>query len=375
MKVNKLVQDQVALAQDSHALQKELESAWSAAATNAGVAREVFRRAQASSQDEELSRLRARVSEFEAQQSLKELISEQHQELIKEIRAQAAATQGIRSTTDGIAQALENSLTVSQSPASKRRSHTIEPVTAEREPGAERRGSIQSLKSSSQQLSPRSQPPPRDQLFETQTPTRPSSRRSRIRVPRGSTTPASESVQGTPGVSLSGGFTFRPAPEPTPEPALGLPPPSASEPPISVGDHEKPEQVLSNILVWDGSELFNQAELPAQIMDQLRGLLEDNICTLDTKKFDTFFAAGVNSVPSLCIWKRAGLKSKVPFKPIGYHACHECIAANRPCLLRIKDITRGQRTRPHLAPLPNDIRPLNATRRDPEYWVVPNAQF
>lgn len=155
--------------------------------------------------------------------------------------------------------------------------------------------------------------------------------------------------------------------EPFSYPAIRLPSPSASGGTLDVADTSSESDVLSNILVWDGSELFSQDELHATILAKLKVQIHEVVAE-DHVKFGQSFSANVNNPGMVCVWQR-NLRNSLK-SPNGYHACQECINIRRLCIVRVQNKRGTPPTRPHLAPLPDSIRPVNAQRADMEYWVL-----
>jgi len=134
LRLNKLIQDQLKLANDSQALQEELQTAWSAAEANAKIAREMFQKAKVlTDQKEELLRVLERNIVQKNEQGIRELLTKQHNELLGQIGLSAAERQeldrfraqaisdlsskldGIQLTTNGIAQSISNIVNAEQS--------------------------------------------------------------------------------------------------------------------------------------------------------------------------------------------------------------------------------------------------------------------
>jgi len=360
-KLNVLVKDQLEIAKDSQSLLSELNNAWSAAEGNAKIARDMYRKAKLlPDQREELHRVQARCAVLEKEQSIRELIAAQHKELLDQFALSAAERQelerlrartvsdlsskvdGIQLTTDRIAQSISNMANAEQSAGQELKRRNISGLfSSDREatftPAAvgQRRSSL-----------------PLSILGTT------GSRRTSGRLSLPSPTQPSAEFAGAAQSAAE-------APEPAPE---GPPFPSAAQPNQKVDDHKQPDVVFANILAWDGQDLFDKAELPSVLTDTLKNYIKDKLCGLDKAKFRVAFEAGINSVKASCVWQRA--EGRRPATE--YYACDACIAKKRPCLIRIRDPNRGQYCRPHLAPLPDNLRPQNATRQDPEYWVVPD---
>jgi predicted nuclease of restriction endonuclease-like (RecB) superfamily len=104
MTFNKLLRNQIELSQNAQSLDDELKTAWSAAETNAKIARDVYQKANLAIkiQQDELQRLQARIQELEKEKSIKDLLVIQHQEVLGELRAQAPVINDISSNVKGI---------------------------------------------------------------------------------------------------------------------------------------------------------------------------------------------------------------------------------------------------------------------------------
>jgi predicted nuclease of restriction endonuclease-like (RecB) superfamily len=104
MTSNELLRNQIELSQNAQSLDDELKIAWSAAETNAKIARDVYQKANLAIkiQQDELQRLQARIQELEKEKSIKDLLVTQHKEVLGEIRAQASAINDISSNVMGI---------------------------------------------------------------------------------------------------------------------------------------------------------------------------------------------------------------------------------------------------------------------------------
>jgi hypothetical protein len=86
---NRLLREQIELAQNAQSLDDELKTAWSAAGNNAQVARDLYQKANLAiaTRQDELQRLQARVQELEKENSIKDLLVTQHKEVLGELRA------------------------------------------------------------------------------------------------------------------------------------------------------------------------------------------------------------------------------------------------------------------------------------------------
>ncbi|THW90323.1 hypothetical protein D6D15_04629 [Aureobasidium pullulans] len=157
-------------------------------------------------------------------------------------------------------------------------------------------------------------------------------------------------------------------PQSTSPPAV-IPPPSDA--PFVIADHTNVDTVFINIRAWDGSAIFPMDDLDQEIIEKLRAQIKTIICPIPASKAHQSLTANCHEPGMVCLWQRCVRDS--PKHPNGYHACYECLAARRLCLLRIKDPS-GQgvpRTRPHLAPLPDVYRPATAVKTEMAYYVLP----
>jgi hypothetical protein len=410
----KLVKDQLALVSDSQALQEELQNAWSAAAANAATAREIFERVGSRGDEEELRRLRARVAELEAERSLKDIVAAQHKEVMEAFQAQTALSQGIKVSTDGIADknvvAAQHKEVMDASQAQAALSQGIKATTdsiaaavqhpsarqskaqkvsdgrspsGEREPmfAPERRGSAPSIRGRGL-----SQPSTRDQP----SPAPPSSAtRSNKRLSQSATapTPSFQDLQpalGSLAPVLPFGFeppgsTPATSSSQAPETPLKQPPLPSKQPLLSstlhvssVTNHTQVEDVFANLLAWDGDELFDISEIPDSLTDTLKERIKDKLCTIKSVDFDKALTSSIYTYHTACLWQRITPGKRDPNTRVGYHACPDCIRDKRPCLIRVQGENKKlPATRPYLAPLPDNIRPITATRRDLAYWIKP----
>lgn len=159
---------------------------------------------------------------------------------------------------------------------------------------------------------------------------------------------------------------------PAPETTTGNPPASSTQPAIEIKDYKDAEDVFSNILAWDGRDLFPMEEAPAAVVDDVKASIAKYLVNLAEGKFHNAFVASVNKPGMACVWQRSQHNPKSD--PNGYHACKDCVAMRRVCVIRARNQTANRTDRPHMAPLPDNIRPANATRADPEYWALPAVE-
>ncbi|KAG9605244.1 hypothetical protein KCU77_g901, partial [Aureobasidium melanogenum] len=411
VKLNAMVHDQIEIAHQANTLYTELDRAWEAAAINAQIARTMYSKVLPD-QSEELLALRAKVAALEKEQSVKELLAAQHKELTekfglaaddrKELErlranantrpltpilgqvaaAQAAAAQaapdqlqeaiknltaevkGIKSTTDQIAQAMNQVANEDQAANDpKRRSQSdlrIRSESGDREPAFSPTGPSGPRRASVQIDAARGG--------------RSMQRRSSMRVSRRpGSQPASQPSPTSSGVTqTTTGGEEADEDASAPEAATPTPPPSSSQPQNNILDHTDAQDVLSNILAWDGDEFFPTTEVPNSVVDDLKASITEKLVDLDKNKFHTAFTASVNRPGMACVWQRSLHSGKT--QPNGYHACKDCVSLRRPCVIRAKNQAPGRNDRPHLAPLPDDLRPADATRADAEYWVLSDPQ-
>lgn len=166
-----------------------------------------------------------------------------------------------------------------------------------------------------------------------------------------------------------------PSAQPTAEPT-GTPeaarPASHQQPQIHISDFTNIDDVFSNILAWDGQDLIPMDDVPSSIVDAVKYLIGRHLVNLDETKFHQAFVATVNRPGIACVWQRA-----IQFAtsdPNGYYACKDCVRQKRVCVVKVKNEVRRTPDRPHLAPLPDAVRPQDATPADPEYWVLPDDE-
>jgi hypothetical protein len=373
MKSNEVVRNQLQLAEESKSLNLELESAWNAAEKNAQVARDLYQR----------------IQELEKEKSIKDILTSQHQEILAEVRSQArnivampeisnlptavsnilapainkivpaitdlsANIQGIKSTTDQIAQNDSGMAdTLNTNPNKRRLTQDLSTPVDLRSIVEQRRCSLQSPRGRGglQSLSPRGQ----------STPARPNTR---------------SSFGTSPSVSFADSSLLQtdetPAQTDTPETILGQPP--SGLPPVQVPDHKEVDDVYSIILAWDGKDIFDISEIPASLTDAIKERIKKEICTVDADKFKGAISSTINKHSTACLWQRMSTRSRNASKPIGYHACYECVENHVPCIIRSQGLGEERKlpaTRPYLAPLPDNIRPTTATRKDVGYWIQP----
>jgi uncharacterized protein YoxC len=398
---NDLLRNQIELSQNAQALDDELKSAWSAAETNAKIARDVCEKAN--TLQESVQGLQERVHVLEQEKSIKDLLRSQHQEMLLEVRSQArsivampeisnlptavsnllaptmnsilpaisdlsanmqgsrnttdqtaqsvnpsANTQGIRSTIDPTVQDVSDvSNTVETNPNKRRLTQDLSAPAELHSGGEHRRNSLQSPRGrGALQGGPQ----------------------------RGLSTPGRSNTRSSQKASQSTSTVIPSLAETsnqtdTPETTLGQPP--SGLPPVEVPDHTQVDDVYSIILAWDGKDLFDISEIPASLTDAIKKRISNEICKIDADKFKGAVTSSINKHSTACLWQRVSTRPRNADILVGYHACPECVANNVPCIIRSHENRKLPATRPYLAPLPDNIRPITATRRDLEYWIKP----
>jgi hypothetical protein len=91
-------------------LDGQLRSAWAAAETSAKIARDVYQKANL-----DTKRLQERFQEFENEQSMRQLLTAQHQKLLTNINDLSSNVRGIKITTDRIIQDVHNVISTEDS--------------------------------------------------------------------------------------------------------------------------------------------------------------------------------------------------------------------------------------------------------------------